>query len=101
MADYASEVASWFTWLSELSIVPSEYQYIIRIISAFFVTLGLVPIVPIALLVIYDVGLWLWRLAAASRRARSLMHAGGTGDFQIAASHGPAPNVSIAVKKTN
>ncbi|KAK4234402.1 hypothetical protein C8A03DRAFT_37817 [Achaetomium macrosporum] len=74
MVDYVSDIAGWFAWLTKLSIIPSEYQYVIRMISSFFITLSLLPIVPIALLVIYDVCLWLWRLAAASRHAQSIMH---------------------------
>ncbi|KAG7286106.1 hypothetical protein NEMBOFW57_008409 [Staphylotrichum longicolle] len=73
MADYASETVGWYVWLSELSILPQEYQYIMRVISSFFITLALTPIVPIIALVIYDLILWLWRLAAASWSARSAM----------------------------
>ena len=94
MADYASEVVGWYSWLTELSLLPQEYQYIIRVISGFFVrllllpnppgpelpltrsaptqiTLALTPIVPIAGLVIYDFALWVWRLTAASLSASS------------------------------
>jgi len=71
MADYASEVVGWYSWLTELSLLPQEYQYIIRVISGFFITLALTPIVPIAGLVIYDFALWVWRLTAASLSASS------------------------------
>jgi len=37
MVDYASETVGWYVWLSELSILPQEYQYITRVISSFFV----------------------------------------------------------------
>ncbi len=40
MTDYASEAVGWYGWLSELSILPQEYQYIIRVISSFFVSLA-------------------------------------------------------------
>ena len=43
MADYASEIASdilgWYSYLTELSLLPQEYQFIIRVISGFFVRL--------------------------------------------------------------
>ncbi|KAK4043154.1 hypothetical protein C8A01DRAFT_32796 [Parachaetomium inaequale] len=71
MTDYATETASWYVWLTELSIIPQEYRYIINLISSFFITLALTPIVPIAVLVIYDLMLWFWRLAVANWRARS------------------------------
>lgn len=38
MADYASDTVGWYVWLSELSILPQEYQYIMRVISSFFVS---------------------------------------------------------------
>jgi hypothetical protein len=37
MADVASETVGWYVWLSELNILPQEYQYIMRVISGFFV----------------------------------------------------------------
>jgi nitrate reductase NapE component len=70
MTDYASEPTSWYLWLTELSIIPQEYRYIISIISSLFLTLALTPIVPIVVLVIYDLMLWFWRLAVANWRAR-------------------------------
>ncbi len=43
MTDYASELASefvgWYSYLTELSLLPQEYQFIIRVISGFFVRL--------------------------------------------------------------
>jgi hypothetical protein len=92
MADYGSAPTSWYVWLSELSIIPQEYRYIISTISSLFVSsfasdvilavtvtdrglgqiiLALTPIIPIVALVIYDVILWFWRLAVANWRARS------------------------------
>jgi hypothetical protein len=38
MTDYATETASWYLWLTELSIIPQEYRYIINVISSFFVS---------------------------------------------------------------
>ncbi|KAH6843074.1 hypothetical protein B0I37DRAFT_210982 [Chaetomium sp. MPI-CAGE-AT-0009] len=70
MTDYASESSNWYVWLTELSIIPEEYRYIISIISSFFITLALAPIIPIIALVIYDLILWFWRLAIANWRAR-------------------------------
>jgi hypothetical protein len=70
MTDYASESSNWYVWLTELSIIPQEYRYIISIISSFFITLALTPIIPIVALVIYDLVLWFWRLAIANWRAR-------------------------------
>ncbi|KAK1759504.1 hypothetical protein QBC47DRAFT_108950 [Echria macrotheca] len=57
----------WYTWLTqlELSFIPAKYQYIVRFISAFFITLSLVPIVPVVSLVVYDFGLWMFRLVRA------------------------------------
>ena len=46
MADYASEVVGWYSWLTELSLLPQEYQYIIRVISGFFVRLLMLPTPP-------------------------------------------------------
>lgn len=37
MAD-VNDPASWYIWFTELSIVPPEYRYILRIISWFFVS---------------------------------------------------------------
>ncbi|KAL2161992.1 hypothetical protein VTH06DRAFT_7777 [Thermothelomyces fergusii] len=62
MADSAT---SWYAWLSEARLVPQEYQYIISVISTFFITLAIIPITPIVFLFIYDIILWFWRLAAA------------------------------------
>lgn len=38
MTDYASEPVGWYVWITELSLIPQEYQYIIRVISSFFVS---------------------------------------------------------------
>ncbi|KAK3384475.1 hypothetical protein B0T24DRAFT_674227 [Lasiosphaeria ovina] len=65
MADFKDDIG-WYVWFTELSIVPPEYRYILRIISGFFITLALAPIIPVILLVIYDFSLWLWRLYGAS-----------------------------------
>ncbi|KAL2174490.1 uncharacterized protein P884DRAFT_68240 [Thermothelomyces heterothallicus CBS 202.75] len=64
----ADPAASWYAWLNELRLVPQEYQYIISVISGFFITLAMIPIAPILLLVIYDIILWFWRLAGANWR---------------------------------
>ncbi|KAH6618090.1 hypothetical protein B0J18DRAFT_270929 [Chaetomium sp. MPI-SDFR-AT-0129] len=81
MDHHASEPVGWFTWILELRIVHPEYQYIIKAISTFFITLALIPIAPIIALVIYDVILWFWRLAIASFatwRARRTQRAAGS-----------------------
>jgi hypothetical protein len=69
MTDYASEPVGWYVWITELSLIPQEYQYIIRVISSFFITLALAPILPVVVLVFVDLILWFWRLAVASWRA--------------------------------
>ena len=50
MTDYASELASefvgWYSYLTELSLLPQEYQFIIRVISGFFVSLLLLTHSP-------------------------------------------------------
>ncbi|KAL2146758.1 hypothetical protein VTI28DRAFT_2593 [Corynascus sepedonium] len=66
----ANAISSWYTWLTELRIIPQEYQYITSVISSFFITLALAPIIPIILLFVYDVILWFWRLAAANWQLR-------------------------------
>jgi hypothetical protein len=43
MTDYASEAAGWYVWFTELSLIPQEYQYIIRVISSFFVSRPVLP----------------------------------------------------------
>ncbi|KAK3303465.1 uncharacterized protein B0T15DRAFT_275941 [Chaetomium strumarium] len=102
MANYASDIANWYGWITELSVIPSEYRYVIRMISSFFITLGLLPIVPIALLVIYDVVLWLWRHAAASRRAQSIMQTDGIHAKPRPPSTDIIASTSVpGVKKTN
>jgi hypothetical protein len=50
MTDYASAPTSWYVWLSELSIVPQEYRYIISTISSLFVS-SLIPTVILAITV--------------------------------------------------
>lgn len=57
--------ASWFSGLSELRIVASEYYFIVRIISGFFITLALALILPVLGLVVYDIILWIWRLCSS------------------------------------
>ncbi|KAK3349330.1 hypothetical protein B0T25DRAFT_239600 [Lasiosphaeria hispida] len=59
ITDTVDQHVSWYVWFTELSIVPDEYRYVLRLISWFFITLALTPIVPIILLVIYDFALWL------------------------------------------
>ncbi|KAK3902554.1 hypothetical protein C8A05DRAFT_15391 [Staphylotrichum tortipilum] len=70
MSDHASDTAGWIGWLAELCSNPHEYHFIIRVMCSFFITLALAPIVPIAGLIVYDLTLWFWRLAAANWRAR-------------------------------
>ncbi|KAK5652730.1 hypothetical protein OQA88_9583 [Cercophora sp. LCS_1] len=65
MEDVA-DPTSWYRWFTQLSIIAPEYHYILRMISWFFITLALIPIVPIMGLVIYDLTLWLCRLVGAS-----------------------------------
>ncbi|KAL2015933.1 hypothetical protein VTK56DRAFT_4523 [Thermocarpiscus australiensis] len=101
MADDTSVTTGWYIWFTELSIVPAEYHYILRMISWFFITLALTPIVPIALLVIYDVLLWLWRLSAASRRVTHVLPADGATGLPRWPIEGRAPDVSAESKKTN
>ncbi|KAH8897034.1 hypothetical protein GQ53DRAFT_742876 [Thozetella sp. PMI_491] len=49
-------------WLGHLGIIPPEYNYIVRMISWFFITLALAPIIPLLVLILYDLLLWIWRL---------------------------------------
>ncbi|KAK0743254.1 hypothetical protein B0T18DRAFT_414832 [Schizothecium vesticola] len=65
----ADENAGWYAWITQGSIIPPEYAYVFRLISAFFTTLALIPIAPIICLVIYDICLWVWRLCAAGFNA--------------------------------
>jgi len=39
----ANAISSWYTWLTELRIIPQEYQYITSVISSFFVSLTVNP----------------------------------------------------------
>ncbi|KAK3692482.1 hypothetical protein B0T22DRAFT_435753 [Podospora appendiculata] len=54
-----------YIWITEHSIVPPEYRYIIRMISWFNITLGLMFMSPVIAIIIYDITLWLYRLFAA------------------------------------
>lgn len=89
MAESADAAATaWYAKLTQIRVVPSQYRYITRIVSWFFVgyvpaanpefsfadcdckiTLALLPILPIILLVTYDFLLWLWRLNGARTEA--------------------------------
>ncbi|KAK1832439.1 hypothetical protein QBC39DRAFT_70662 [Podospora conica] len=60
-----TENIGWYAWITQGSLVPPEYAYILRLISAFFTTLAIIPIAPIICLVIYDICLWVWRFCAA------------------------------------
>ncbi|KAK3941608.1 hypothetical protein QBC46DRAFT_382051 [Diplogelasinospora grovesii] len=64
MAGATEDATAWYTHITELSIVPHEYHYILRMVSWFFITLALAPVLPIIILIIYDFVLWLWRLSA-------------------------------------
>ncbi|KAL2266240.1 hypothetical protein VTJ83DRAFT_5592 [Remersonia thermophila] len=71
MADVdSSSATTWYSWLVNLGILPGESHYIIRFISSFFISLAVIPIVPVVLMFIYDVSLWLWRITAAQLRRR-------------------------------
>jgi len=72
MADYAEYWASWYTWFTELELLPAQYSNALRMITWFFKTLALAPIIPIILLMIYDLTLWLWRLSVDGRRRQTL-----------------------------
>ncbi|KAL2119582.1 hypothetical protein VTJ04DRAFT_6543 [Mycothermus thermophilus] len=63
--DSPSTFDSWYNWL-----FPDESHYILRLISSFFITLALAPIIPIVLMFFYDVGLWLWRILRLEFRRR-------------------------------
>ncbi|KAK4154340.1 hypothetical protein C8A00DRAFT_32855 [Chaetomidium leptoderma] len=93
MTDSAAN--GWYVWLTELSIIPREYHYITRMISSFFITLALTPIVPIIVLVIYDVILWFWRLAAASWRDRPATRMHVAADPPRLLIDGTVPNGSL------
>lgn len=98
MADVQYQ-AGWYSWFTELRFVPAEYHYIFRMISWFFVTLALAPIIPIVLLVIYDFSLWMWRLAVASNTKPPNAYKLGTGiALGAAASLGDDPAVNGAAK---
>ncbi|KAK3333857.1 hypothetical protein B0T19DRAFT_139143 [Cercophora scortea] len=57
-----------YIWITEHSIVPPEYRYIIRMISWFNITIGLMFMSPVIGIIIYDIILWLWRLFAARNK---------------------------------
>ncbi|KAK1771837.1 hypothetical protein QBC33DRAFT_554999 [Phialemonium atrogriseum] len=61
----ANQQPSWYSGLTELTIVPGEYYYIVRMISFFFITLAIALILPVLALVVYDFALWIWRLASS------------------------------------
>ena len=46
MTDYATDTAGWYGWLTELSIIPQEYRYIINLISSFFVSFPFLRRIP-------------------------------------------------------
>lgn len=50
MTDYASAPTSWYVWLSELSIIPQEYRYIISTISSLFVS-RIAPVIILTIIV--------------------------------------------------
>ncbi|KAB5566807.1 hypothetical protein GE09DRAFT_1219063 [Coniochaeta sp. 2T2.1] len=56
------EETGWYSRIVELSILPFNLHYIIRMISWFFITLALAFTLPIVGLIIYDFFLWIWRL---------------------------------------
>ncbi|KAJ9151308.1 hypothetical protein NKR23_g3284 [Pleurostoma richardsiae] len=62
-----------------LSLVPDEYASVVRLISWFFLTLGLATGIPIASLIVFDFFLWIYRLnrpkpPRKSQRRQSLSH---------------------------
>ncbi|KAK0628819.1 hypothetical protein B0T17DRAFT_167794 [Bombardia bombarda] len=61
------DAVSWHTWIRELRLISEDLSYALRIVSWIFLVFALVPIAPIAGLVLYDIALWMWRLVVSER----------------------------------
>ncbi|CAK7228689.1 hypothetical protein SCUCBS95973_006966 [Sporothrix curviconia] len=60
---------SWLLQLLGSIFFPQSPYLAVRIISGVFAALGIAFIFPIICLVVFDVGLWFWRLYSANRNA--------------------------------
>ncbi|KAL1846178.1 hypothetical protein VTK73DRAFT_344 [Phialemonium thermophilum] len=67
MRDLADSSA-WYSKLAELHIIPRRYDYFVRLVSGFFITLACAAILPVVGLVVYDIVLYLCRHVSSSLR---------------------------------
>ncbi|KAK3503561.1 hypothetical protein B0T13DRAFT_508352 [Neurospora crassa] len=93
----ASELASWYSWITGASLLPAEWSYGLEVLTGIFKTLALVPMLPIIALVVYDFTLWMWRLLVIGRNPQREAIEYMTGGSVAASPSGSLPTTPLRI----
>ncbi|KAK3492400.1 uncharacterized protein B0T23DRAFT_140954 [Neurospora hispaniola] len=92
-----SELASWYSWITGASLLPTEWSYGLEVLTGIFKTLALVPMLPIIALVVYDFTLWMWRLLVIGRNPQREAIEYMTGGSVAASPSGSLPTTPLHI----